>query len=665
MRLRPAVLFAWLLVPIAAEAAPGAAPRVTSSVDHVVVYSDQARVFRSASVSLEHGPLVVAVADLPAAVIVDSIRVECDSAEVQRVEVGRTRDGLPRQEEAKALLARIQQVADGLRALDDEQRVLRSELGLVEALQPAAQRPRPEKEPAMIFVETWRRVLAWGEGRAARLRARLAAVEQERWALEQKLGPLRVEAGALQLAAARSPSARVVVTLAGKPGRHRLVLSYLVGQVRWLPSYDLAYDDGRQSVEASYYAVLTQTTGEDWKDARLSFSTTMPAVLVAVPELPTWTLGRRTDFTPTPRARPEPPAVAWAPPQPVEPADPLALAFREVVGGEVVTETGTYATSRDEDKRRADGDGKKQREVYRRRTQYNFEDDTVQGDLVKPEAAAAAPRPRVTADSMSRVPGVTLSERAVMMPGVRGRRLSRSAGSSRGESAGPPREVLPWTDTGYVAPALDPDLPAASAKGYRYTLDAPGRHSVAASGIARRVPLLRQRFAVSPVYTIVPGRSQAAYLTAEVDNSSGRPILRGQANLFVGTTYSGQTRLETALPGAKLMLPLGVDDRVKVSRITTQRTVTQGVVFKDDATEYTVTVEVANHRRQAVRVEVEDQVPLGKRDAQIEAFGAEPAVGAPDEDGRVRFKTTVGGASVAKLVFRYRIVRPKDWQLRQ
>ena len=57
------------------------------------------------------------------------------------------------------------------------------------------------------------------------------------------------------------------------------------------------------------------------------------------------------------------------------------------------------------------------------------------------------------------------------------------------------------------------------------------------------------------------------------------------------------------MPGAKLLLPLGVDEGVKVNRMINQKTVAAGVVFKDDVSEYTVTIEIANHRRHAIRVD--------------------------------------------------------------
>ena len=121
-----------------------------------------------------------------------------------------------------------------------------------------------------------------------------------------------------------------------------------------------------------------------------------------------------------------------------------------------------------------------------------------------------------------------------------------------------------------------------------------------------------------------------------------------------------------AVPGAKLLLPLGVDEGVKVNRMINQRTVSTGVVFKDEVSEYTVTIEIANHRRHPIRVEVEDQLPVTKhKDTKVEGFEASPAMSGPELDGKVTYKGTVGAGSVQKLVIKFRIVRPKNWELRQ
>jgi len=82
---------------------------------------------------------------------------------------------------------------------------------------------------------------------------------------------------------------------------------------------------------------------------------------------------------------------------------------------------------------------------------------------------------------------------------------------------------VPWSDVGYRGPSIHRDLPAAGAKGYRFTLYAPGRHTVTADGLRRRVPVLRRQLRVTPVYRVLPGASKRAYLVASVQNTTGRP----------------------------------------------------------------------------------------------------------------------------------------------
>jgi uncharacterized protein (TIGR02231 family) len=237
-----------------------------------------------------------------------------------------------------------------------------------------------------------------------------------------------------------------------------------------------------------------------------------------------------------------------------------------------------------------------------------------------------------------------------------------------GKSQAEPQESLPWTDAGYRPPAIHKDLPAAAAKGYVFTLYAPGRHTIAASGERQRVPVLRRVLKVRPVYQIRPGLSKKAYLVAEVKNTTGRPILRGHANLFAGEMFSGRSWLNTALPGKTIKLPLGVDDGIKVERHLRQKTVVHGVLFKDDVTEYTVRIEIANHHRYPIQAELRDQIPVKMgRKIEIKAFSSRPKMELvePDKQGKVTWEGSIKGRSVKKLSFTFQLVRPKDWKVRQ
>jgi uncharacterized protein (TIGR02231 family) len=69
-------------------------------------------------------------------------------------------------------------------------------------------------------------------------------------------------------------------------------LTYMIPGVTWEPMHDLRVStaDGK-TAEVVSFAVVTQTSGEDWRDVELSFSTQSSTQSVRIPELEALTLG--------------------------------------------------------------------------------------------------------------------------------------------------------------------------------------------------------------------------------------------------------------------------------------------------------------------------------------------------------------------------------------
>lgn len=651
---------------------------VSSKIDKVVLYSRRARVSRVANVTLRTSAARVTLADLPRSVPADSVRVSSKSARIVHVEVARARGQLPRQQRAEQLLARADKLADELRAVADELGVLAAERRFVRALEiepPSGAAAGRRAAPAALHVDAWSRILRWSETRERAIAARLAKLREQRHTLRQKRHELRVEARGLGLARIDEPVQRVIATLRGR-GRHRVFVSYEVLHARWKPSYDLRYDHRRRRVEAIYYAEVRQKSGEDWSGARLRFSTARPARVLRVPRLMTWTLGRARDFTPRPRPHRERSSRRWTPaPLPRQTADVKATVqqLRRALGlGGAEDDERVKAEANAPTGARGAVGGK-----------ADFKDVPLRdrdGAPPQKQKAAAPPAEPKPSDEA----GERLASSAAPARVLRDRVRAVSAGStSGGLRRSTPRQTVPFgNQRGYRRQRLDPDEPAAAAKGYRYTLYARGRHDIRSGGKAHRVPVLRTTLAVRTIHRVLPGKSEHVYLLGELQNRTGRPILRGHANLFSDGMFTGRSFLRTALPGRELRVPLGVDDSVKVARNLKQRTVTEGLVFKDDATRYTVTIEIANRRRYPIKAEVIDQVPL-ELGSKVEIKDVRFAVGKrsvagkqpkrhrrwgwtkPDGDGRVRWFGKVGANEVEKISFSFTIVRPKDWRLRQ
>eukprot|EP01071_Lankesteria_metandrocarpae_P006467 Lankesteria_metandrocarpae@DN4365_c0_g1_i1.p1 len=78
-------------------------------------------------------------------------------------------------------------------------------------------------------------------------------------------------------------------------------MNYIVTHATWKPSYDLHVDTAQNIITIQYIAVVRQTTGEDWNNVKISFSSANTAVHGCPPPVPTKTLSFRRDHV-APRA---------------------------------------------------------------------------------------------------------------------------------------------------------------------------------------------------------------------------------------------------------------------------------------------------------------------------------------------------------------------------
>ena len=85
------------------------------------------------------------------------------------------------------------------------------------------------------------------------------------------------------------PSGEILVTVESeKQVTGKLAFSYVVSNAGWYPSYDIRVDDIKKPVSIFYKANVSQNSGAEWKDVKLSFSNASPWVAGDVPVLNTW-----------------------------------------------------------------------------------------------------------------------------------------------------------------------------------------------------------------------------------------------------------------------------------------------------------------------------------------------------------------------------------------
>ena len=255
-----------------------------SSIERVVVYQDRAQVDRQGSVTLASGRNQVSFDGLPAPLMPGSVRarVEDDRVEVigltQREEVHLDQ----RREEVRDLLGQIRSLRTEVRehqVQDGTQQARLEQLGQMrEYTRATLARQQMDAEMSVSAFDRTLDLVASDIEAILAERSRLQAAVEE---LQQEIGALQQRANDLAYGSDRTTTTVTVTLESAAAVAVPLVVSYGVGGVSWSPRYDVRYDDGQLGL--AYMAEVRQSSGEDWTDVKLIFTTARPDEMVPPP----------------------------------------------------------------------------------------------------------------------------------------------------------------------------------------------------------------------------------------------------------------------------------------------------------------------------------------------------------------------------------------------
>ena len=264
-----------------------------SKVTKVTVYSDRARVTRQAAVQVPTDATVFAFRSLPGWVDDGSVQVSVSAGRIVDVRVDRrflskaTDASWQRVENQHAALS------NQLAALTDEIAVLEAQKQQIEAIKAfSIAKITQDTTIGDVSVKSYEDVLGF-IGKS--LRATAKARREVKLQLDE-LKP-KHDASARTLEDAKGlmklEETTVLVTLQGTAAAPATVeLTYMLPGVTWEPVHELrASTTDAKNVEVVSFAAVTQTSGEDWGGAALSFSTQSTTQTMNIPELDALTLG--------------------------------------------------------------------------------------------------------------------------------------------------------------------------------------------------------------------------------------------------------------------------------------------------------------------------------------------------------------------------------------
>ncbi len=430
------------------------------------------------------------------------------------------------------------------------------------------------------------------------------------------------------------PSGEIIVQAMAKgPVMAKFKLSYLVRTASWKPEFDLRLDNISQPLELSRRAKITQNSGEEWKDIKLTLSTGNPNESGTEPKLFPWFIGGNYGgyLNLSNKTRNEPDRSVIEKPF-------TGTTFTGKVTGRVFSLDDGYGipgatvlikgTSRGAI---TDLDGKYSIDAsYGNEVQYSF-------------VGMKAVSTRID----NPVINIGMQSEAMPLEGI----VVMGYGSS-------PRKPI------QEAPVMAQNLIIESSNQQQvrsvkeYTISMP--MNMPSDGKEYNLVIGGESIKAVYEFHVTPKLDRDAFLVAKVMNWQDYDLLDATAGIFYEGTFTGKTRLSASVATDTLDISLGRDKSILIERKKVKDYTTSQLLGSNRTIQRTWEISLRNNKKQPVTLIVFDQYPVSKeKDIEVD-LAEDGGAGVDKETGMLRWEVTLDPGQLKKLKFRYAVKYPKD-----
>jgi len=256
---------------------------VKSKLLSVVIYRGNALVTKVISARVEKGENLIKVGKLTPNILNQTVQVEIlkgKDVKISDVKVEETYLEKPEVEKIEKLKAKLDSLNDliGLKKGD-----LEVVLGAIEFLKkfPSAwQGQRFNRADVEGYFGFYNKELRENIKKKIKLENEIERLNYEKKLIEDELN---------KLSAPKEKSKGIEINLlSGSNEEVDIKLSYLVTGATWVPSYEIRANSISGKVELNLFALVKQSTGEDWVDVPIEIGTSPVFIYGAPPELQPW-----------------------------------------------------------------------------------------------------------------------------------------------------------------------------------------------------------------------------------------------------------------------------------------------------------------------------------------------------------------------------------------
>lgn len=245
------------------------------------------------------------------------------------------------------------------------------------------------------------------------------------------------------------------------------------------------------------------------------------------------------------------------------------------------------------------------------------------------------------------------------LPAARGVPMDKAA-----EFASGAVQQAPMSAPNAPAPAREREAEVDSG-GYQVLFRIPGRVAIAANEGAKSFRIATATIAPDLMVRAVPALDDTAYLEAGFQQHEDAPLLPGRVSLYRDGVYVGRGRMTLTAKDENVRLGFGADDKVKVARTTVRKAEgSAGIISSAKTDEREFKIAIRNGHDAAIRVTVEDQLPVSEiDDVKVEMLPVATPPSAYDVRNRrgvVAWTFEAAANEAREIKFAWRVRWPAD-----
>jgi hypothetical protein len=625
-----------------------------SRVVEATIFRDRALVKRLAKVELSKGKHQLLFSKLTNDLQDKSVRIEASGSgmvKILDVKVERRFTAELQQEKLKNLEKKLESLTAQHRTVSDKIQVLTNKKQFVESLQAESAKIYNQKmllSPSSV--KEWDTMLNFIDQRLTKIFTDLRKEETHKKQIEKDIRVVQSEINQSRDMSSRNYKEIIALIETETAGSVNVSPTYLVNNATWYPMYDVRVSSDAKQLELSYFGMVQQSTGEDWKNIDLTLSTTSPMIVQKLPSLNQWFVNTKPIPLP-PRAN----EVYDAPPSAYNityeqnyglPQGTGALTgfVIDASSGESLpgvnlairnTKLGTVS----------DKEGK----FYLQNIpagSYTLEVNYIGFNTISTRLPILNKK-----ISMLNIP---MYESALELDEVIA--VTADKPMIRKDMAASQEQFAP------ARKEKRPEYSTALAGELSTIFKLPAKNTIASASSPQKVTIAIESFPVDFEYTAIPKIIPKVYLKGKVLNNKTYPLLEGELNIFVDNEYINRSFINTIVASDSFEVALGTDDKINVERILINKfTESGGFLSGKSQVTYSYEIRLKNNRVSSEVINLFDQVPISmNEDIKIELISPDLDLEKLNSEKKLEWKIKLNSGEEKKIPLKFKIIYPSN-----